>query len=165
MSFRAVKVPRLFNRCAGRKSVDQYSTRAWIEGLQWMFPNVGLCGKMRYPYGDCFCVADSRFALDYYARSFACETQSHDVVVLDSAGNVITRIGRYGNVDDGMPLIRDGGPPDPRSIGGDEVAIMHATYPAVHTDRRLFLADIGNYRIVSVKLDYHTTEKLSLKEK
>jgi hypothetical protein len=107
-------------------------------------------------------VADSRFALDRFARSFACETQCFDCVVLDSAGNVITRIGRYGNVDDGVPLIRDGGPANPRPIGGDEVALMHSAYPAVHTDHRLFLADIGNYRILSVKLGYHATEKVSL---
>jgi hypothetical protein len=32
-----------------------------------------------------------------------------------------------------------------------------------HTDRRLFIADLGNARIVSVKLGYHLTERIALK--
>jgi hypothetical protein len=31
-------------------------------------------------------------------------------------------------------------------------------------DRRLFVADIGNYRIFSVKLDYHATERVALRD-
>ena len=57
-----------------------------------------------------------------------------------------------------------GGPPSPRSIGGDEVALMYACYVATHTDRRLFIADAGNARIVSVKLGYHTEERVWLKD-
>ena len=48
--------------------------------------------------------------------------------------------------------------------GGDEGAIMHCLQMTTHTDRRLFLADWGNYRIVSVKLGYHAQEKVSLKD-
>jgi len=84
--------------------------------------------------------------------------------VLDTNGNEILRIGKYGNVDDGKPLINEGGPPHPRSIGGDEVAFMHIQFPAVHTDRRLFVSDLGNARIASIKLEYHTEEKVSLRK-
>ena len=52
----------------------------------------------------------------------------------------------------------------PRSVGGNEVALFHAAYVGTHTDRRLFIADAGNARIVSVKLDYHATETVGLKE-
>jgi hypothetical protein len=41
---------------------------------------------------------------------------------------------------------------------------MHALYLAVHTDHRLFAADIGNYRILSMKLDYHAEENVALKD-
>jgi len=34
----------------------------------------------------------------------------------------------------------------------------------VHTDRRLFISDLANARIVSVKLAYHVTEKIQLKD-
>jgi phosphoribosylformylglycinamidine synthase len=55
-----------------------------------------------------------------------------------------------------------GGPGNPRSIGGDEVALFHAAYVGTHTDRRLFIADGGNQRIVSVKLGYHAEEHVPL---
>ena len=80
------------------------------------------------------------------------------------AGDTIMRIGRYVNVDEGAPLIKDGRPPHPRSIGGDEVAIMHTQMLTVHTDRRLFIGDLGNACIRSVKLDYHREAKVPLKD-
>jgi hypothetical protein len=85
------------------------------------------------------------------------------VAVLDSKGNLILRIGRYGNVDDGVPLVKRGGPRAPRAVGGDEVALCHAAYVGVHTDRRLFIADAANGRILSVKLGYHAEGKVALK--
>jgi hypothetical protein len=72
------------------------------------------------------------------------------------------RIGRMGNVDDGLPLVKDGRPPNPRPIGGDELAIANCMHVAVHTDKRLFVSDIGNTCIRSVKLEYHTSERIPL---
>jgi hypothetical protein len=82
---------------------------------------------------------------------------------LDTAGNLILRIGRYGNVDEGKPLIINPDNKTPRSIGGDEVSLFYAPFVATHTDRRVFIADPGNGRIVSVKLNYYTEEKINLK--
>jgi hypothetical protein len=112
--------------------------------------------------GGCACWF-SRFTLDYFARSIAPEPHQYRVAVLDSAGNLITRIGRYGNVEDGRPLVLKGGPASPRSIGGDEVSLVHACFVGTHTDRRIFIADLGNARILSVKLGYHAEEKVALK--
>ncbi len=156
---------------------------AWVHGAEWLYGGVGYCGKNRGVGCSCY---NTRFALDYFARSFAPEMDRYSVAVLDSNGNVILRIGTYGNVDDGEPLIRAGGPPKPRPIGGDggskaagavsgrkllrrpiggdEVALFHGAYVATHTDRRLFIADPGNARILSVKLGYHATEKVALKD-
>ena len=86
------------------------------------------------------------------------------MAVIDSAGNLILRIGQYGSVDDGKPLIAAGGPAKTRSIGGDEVALVHACFVGTHTDRRIFISDLGNARIVSVKLGYHASEKIALKD-
>jgi hypothetical protein len=129
----------------------------WIEGAQWFYGGLGFCTP-----GGCVCW-NSRFDLDYFSRSFAPETLHCSVAVLDSAGNLILRVGRYGNVDDGKPLIPDGGPAKTQAIGGDEVALFYPAYVASHTDRRLFIADAGNARILSVKLDYHATERVPLK--
>ena len=89
----------------------------------------------------------------------------YSVAVLDSNGNLILRIGQYGIMDDGRPLIAKGGPKNLRPIGGDEVALFHPAYLATHTDRRLFIADwIGQNRILSVKLAYHTEQQIQLKD-
>lgn len=40
---------------------------------------------------------------------------------------------------------------------------MTPNYVAAHTDRRLFVADAGNARIVSVKLGYHEEQTVALK--
>ncbi|MEX0702252.1 MAG: hypothetical protein WD069_09170 [Planctomycetales bacterium] len=125
----------------------------WAEGAEWLYGGVGFAG-FNAPAPSCACW-HGRFALDYFGRSFAPEPDRYQIAVLDSAGNLVLRVGRYGNVD-------SSGPESLVPLGGDEVALMHATYVAAHTDRRLFIADFGNARIVSVKLDYHATETLPL---
>ncbi len=169
-------------------SVDSYPKRAvdlqnagqgpaWVDGVAWMYGGVGWCGKNRGIGCACW---NTRFAMDYFNRSFAPEMDRYSVAVLDGAGNVLLRIGQYGNEDDGLPLVPTpnapspasgasrapsaaGGPALPRSVGADEVAFMHGAYVATDTDKRLFIADPGNGRIVAVKLDYHATERVSLK--
>jgi hypothetical protein len=93
------------------------------------------------------------------------ETQHYSVAVLDTNGNLIIRIGQYGNVDDGVPLVNDGKVEGwkPDSIGGDEVGLFYPAYLATHTDSRLYIADPGNMRIVSVTLGYHAERRLKLR--
>ena len=87
------------------------------------------------------------------------------VAVLDSSGNLIMRIGKYGNVDDGLPLSKNQKlvAPNPRPLGGDEVALMHPSHVATMTDRYLYIGDVGNARVVQVKLGYHAEAKIRLK--
>jgi hypothetical protein len=59
--------------------------------------------------------------------------------------------------------VAKGGPAATRSLRGDEVALFHPCYLATHTDRRLFIADPGNARILSVKLGYHAEERTKVK--
>ncbi len=140
--------------------ITKYGMSAtWAENAEWTYGGVGYGGQG----GSCVCW-HARFQLDYFARSFAPEVRRFSIAVLDSNGNLITRIGRYGNVDDGKPLITVGGPRQTNSIGGDEVALFHGAYVGIHTDRRLFIHDAGNGRILSVKLDYHETALRALGE-
>ena len=168
-----------------------YGGAPWVEGAHWFYGGVGWGGFSGYAGGarGCHC-PNPRFVLDYFARSFTPESHRYNVGVLDANGNLILRIGRYGNVDDGMPLVKDGpsgasgqaGPPNPRSIGpstdsrlrkeatasaagqaSDEVALFDTRIVATHTDRRLFIDDLGNARVLSVKLGYHTDERAPLK--
>jgi hypothetical protein len=133
----------------------------WIERADWMYGGVGLSTKGS-PTGNCHCFGNSRFAFDNFARSFVSELDRYRITVLDSRGNTILRIGQYGNADDGLPLAQAGASPAARSIGGDEVALMQPLYLATQTDQRLFVADIGNYRIFSVKLGYRAEAKVVL---
>lgn len=156
------------------RTPDMYTgggTGWWVQGAQWFYGGVGFAGfNSARAGGGCACWF-SRFALDYFARSIAPEPHLFRVAVLDSAGNLITRIGRFGNADDGAPLeepTATGPTPAPtkanrKSIGGDEVALFHACYVGTHTDRRIFISDVGNGRILSVKVDYHATERNPIK--
>jgi hypothetical protein len=127
----------------------------WAEGVEWFYGGVGFCGKNGRIGHACGCW-NARLCLDYFARSFLPEIQHYSVAVLDTNGNLILRIGRYGNEDSAGPKSRV-------PLGGDEVGLFYPAYLSTHTDRRLFIADPGNGRIVSVKLGYHAEEKSALK--
>ncbi len=114
--------------------------RFWVDGAEWFYGGVGHCMRAT---GGCNCW-HSRFTLDYFKRSFAPESERYSVAVLDTNGNLIMRIGQYGNVDD-------------KGIG-----LIYPSYVATHSDRRIFVADQGNGRILSAKLGYHTEEKVTL---
>jgi hypothetical protein len=130
---------------------------AWVEGAEWMYGGVGYCGfNTARAGGGCDCW-HSRFVADYFNRSFAPEIGHYSVAVLDANGNLILRVGRYGNAE-------SAGPKSPVPLGGDEVGLVHAAYVGVHTDRRLFIADAGNARIASVKLGYHATHTVPLRD-
>jgi hypothetical protein len=133
--------------------------RSWWEKAEWFYGGVGWGGKLNY---SCHC-PNFGPAHDYFARAFLPETQHYSVGVLDSMGNLVPRIGRYGNVDDGVPL-SDSEPRQPhrRAIGGDEVALAYACYAGTHSDRYLFIYDAGNDCIRSVTLGYHESEVLPL---
>ncbi len=54
--------------------------------------------------------------------------------------------------------------PNPKPLGGDEVALMHPSHVATMTDRYLYIGDVGNGRIVQVKLGYHAEQRIGLKD-
>ena len=120
----------------------------WAENSEWAYGGVGYGGfNGSRVGGGCACWF-TRFKLDYFARSFTPEPMQYSVSVLDSSGNLILRIGRYGNAD-------SAGPKSKEPLGGDEVGLFHPSFIGTHTDHRLFISDIGNERIISVKLEYH----------
>lgn len=124
----------------------------WVEGAEWLYGGLGVAR----PGAPCQCW-NTRFDLDGFGRSFAPETDRCQVAVLDSNGNLLLRIGRYGNVD-------SAGPQSALPLGGDEVGLVYAVYVATHTDRRLFVADPGNGRICGIKLGYHAEGRVALKD-
>ena len=170
----------LTDRPKGDPVLGKGGIALWAAGADWLYAGVGFCGQGvgrpgAMAAGGCSCW-NCRFALDYFRRSFGPEMDHYSVAVIDATGNLITRVGTYGNVDDGRPCGTPwqnaqkrsagsfpGEPPRQRPIGGDEVALFYAPYVATHTDRRLFIADPGNGRIVSVRLRYWATETVPLR--
>ena len=139
-----------------------YGTDYYVRGAEWIYPGIGYV----HPGAPCQCW-NCRFTIDTFGRVFAPETYRSQIAVLDTNGNLMMHIGTYGNVDDGVPLVKDMRfrTRNPRSVGGDEVALAYANYTAVFTDHRLFIYDAANDRILSVKLDYHKTEFVPLEQK
>jgi hypothetical protein len=148
---------------AGLPSVQpiQGGHKMYVEGAEWIFPGAGFAP---FP-GDCLCW-NSLFALDHFGRFFVPQHLRQQVAVLDTNGNLVVQVGRYGNVDDGVPLVEDPRfrSEPPRSIGGDEVALAYPCYVGTHSDRRLFIADGGNDCIRSVKMGYHVDVRLPLRD-
>ena len=134
---------------------------AWVDNLPgsgrpWFYGGIGL-GGFNYPAApNCSC-QNFAPALDYFARSFVPEMDHYSLAILDSAGNLIERVGHYGNVD-------GPGLHDPAPNAADGVTFFHPQYVATHTDRRVFVADTGNTRVVSIRLNYRTTERFVLKD-
>jgi hypothetical protein len=102
---------------------------------------------------SCLC-ASCRFDLDLYARCFIPKAYQFTVGVVDTNGNPICEIGRYGNADSGR------GP----GSAAPEIALAYCAYVAVLSDRWLYLCDDGNNRIVRVRLGYHAEERTSLQQ-
>jgi hypothetical protein len=89
-----------------------------------------------------------RWDLDYYARAWLPSTHLFSVVVLDSNGNRIARLGRYGNVDD----------------ADEKCGRIHVSWPvcAAVSDEALYIQDHGDLRILRCTLGYHAEETVPL---
>jgi hypothetical protein len=124
---------------------------AWVDGVKWFYG-----GGSQGSTNHCWC-RHAKFTTDYFGRSFVPEPWRYDISVLDTNGNLILRAGRYGNAD-------SAGTKSAIPLGGDEIGLVDAHYVATQTDKRLFISDVGNARIVSARLDYHVTERVALKD-
>ena len=75
----------------------------------------------------------ARFSLDGFGRLYVPDVFRFAVNVLDANGNLITRLGRYGNADD------------------PGLSLAWAAYASV-SGGKLFLADMANRRVTVVRL-------------
>ena len=143
----------------GLPRIDHRPNRVYyVEGADWIFPGGGFAPVKTANVFPCLCW-NGRMAIDHFGRSFVPQHLRDQVAVVDTNGNLVIQVGRYGNIDDGKPLVvcEDRRAVPPRSIGGDEVSLCYANYVGTHSDRRLFIYDGMNDCIRSVKLGYHTT--------
>ncbi len=120
----------------------------WADGVMWMY--AGATGIVA-EHCDC---PQMRASLDWYKRSFVPEVYRHSIGILDTNGNVITHVGRYGNFDsDGRPGSRV--PP-----GGDGVALIRGVY--VSTTDNYFVIEDWNQRLIVVRLHNHAEEAVPI---
>jgi len=129
-----------------------HGVKSWVENADWFYGGVGHGGQ-----GACACWHGG-FAFDLLGRSFVSEANQYQVAVLDSSGNLILRVGQYSNAD-------SYGAKSPVPLGGNEIGIMAAHYVGVESDKRMFIADTGNQRILSVKLNYEVDATIPLQPK
>jgi hypothetical protein len=79
--------------------------------------------------------------MDYWARTWIPANHLYSVMVIDSNGNRVARIGRYGNVDDADP-----------AHGKVHFAWIRALCVS---DTALYVHDQANLRILKAALGYH----------
>jgi hypothetical protein len=127
-----------------------------VAGAQWRYGGIGIApASIDRPAGDpgCVCLV-SQLDADPWGRVYAPNVFRFSVERLDSNGNHIARIGRYGSVDDGT---RTGTAADP------------AVFLSWPTDRdyaeaggRLYVSDSVNRRVVVIRLDYDAEPTVSV---
>jgi hypothetical protein len=141
-----------------------------IKNMLWDYP-----GASPVRQGGCTCHR-STISLDGFERVFVPAAQTCSVNVLDANGNIVARIGAYGNADCRGP---DSPVPDPRTgelrprrpgdptglespLAEPDVAFVGPSYTAV-TDEALYALDRGNARIVRAALEYHAEEMVDIR--
>jgi RNA polymerase sigma factor (sigma-70 family) len=113
-----------------------------LNGALWAF---GTQTKQR---SSCNC-PQLRSDLDWFARLWVPCNYTHSVLVLDSNGNVITNLGKYGNVDDTEADIKE--------KKGDGIRLVWPRSVAAN-DWALYVADHGSRRILRAALSYAAEE-------
>jgi hypothetical protein len=110
----------------------------WCSGAKWRYRGFGINVNRTESWGDpaCSCYT-SRFCLDEHDRLFVPDIFRFKVMVLDTAGNEIARIGKYGNVDSPAETVPLASP--------NAVAVMKD---------RVYIVDRKSRRIVVVKLTF-----------
>ncbi len=113
---------------------------AWTQGVEWMYagysPGVG---------AGCTCPS-TRAHLDWFKRSYLPEGYRYSIGILDTNGNVIMHLGRYGNYDDALRMKKD----------SEDIALTLPRFIS-GTDNYLAFDDWGE-KIVVLKLGYHAEE-------
>ncbi len=118
--------------------------RAWMEGAEWMY-----AGASPMVSTGCSCPKQN-FYLDWYRRCFVPEGYRHSIGAVDTAGNLILHIGRYGNHDSGF------GPESRVPLGGDGIGMTLVRFISA-TDNYLAFEDHGE-RLTVLKLNYHAEQ-------
>lgn len=122
---------------------------SWVENVEWIY-----AGATPLALG-CTCPS-VRPCIDWYKRSFVPEAYRHSIGILDTNGNLIMHVGRYGNLDNGN------GANSRFPLGGDNISMYLPRFLST-TDDRLCFDDWGE-RLVVLKLNYHVEESVGIRQ-
>lgn len=117
--------------------------RVRVEGALWTYGGVS---PHSAKYSACTCMKASS-DLDDFERSFVCAAQTATINVIDSNGNVMARLGGYGNVDDLM--------------SGKKLAFSLPRNVAA-TDDTMWVVDMDHRALVRAALVYRAQETVPL---
>ncbi len=119
-----------------------------VSGALWRYGGIGIVpASIDGPAGDpgCVCLV-SQLDADPWGRVYAPNVFRFSVEMLDSNGNHIARIGRYGNADDG------------RTAGTAADGGIFFAWPAdcdyAEADGRLYVSDSVNRRVLVIRFDH-----------
>lgn len=132
----------------GHEPFGFHQGEAWVENVEWIYG-----GATPLALG-CTCPS-MRPCIDWYKRSFVTEAYRHSIGILDTNGNLIMHVGRYGNLDNGN------GPNSKFPLGGDNISMYLPRFLST-TDDRLCFDDWGE-RLVVLKLAYQAEESVGVK--
>jgi hypothetical protein len=153
-----------FGRCLGGRCNVRITNMLWSYG--------GVAPMTGYANDGCIC-EDICTDLDGFDRSWVPAQQTHSVTVLDANGNVVVRIGSYGNADSRG---KDSAVKDPKTGGwrprrpDDPAGLEDLSKPdiALHipryvgtTDEALYVQDAGNGRMLRCVLKYQVEETVA----
>jgi hypothetical protein len=140
-----------------------------IEGVEWSFDGVS-----QMPPFACGC-GHARFDLDGFDRSFVPAMQIGSIMVVDSAGNPVLRVGRYGNADSrgkDSPVAdpktgllrprREDDPKDMESPLADPDIGINWVQAIAASDTALYFSDSANDRVVKAALSYEAEEVIAV---
>ncbi len=161
----APEKPTHFYGTPGGSFDTQRGTPVVISGVRWQYGGVSPISL-----SGCTCL-NSHFDVDGFERAFVPALQTATVNVLDCNGNLMVRIGRFGNADSRGPespvldpksaQLRPRRPDDPPTLRSPldhpEPAFAHPRFIAV-TDEAVYVHDMDNQRIVRAVLEYHARE-------
>ena len=99
--------------------------------------------------GSCTCWEAIAVTLDESGRVFVTDRDRFHIKVLDKAGNLVARIGQWGNTDS-------------RTRAGDPVIAFGVPLSPVANDACLYAADGHLFRVVKVRLGYRQVEEAAI---
>jgi len=116
---------------------------AWMDGVEWEVLGASPApGRYTKGHDGCICF-NLRFCADDFGRTYVPAAHRNTIRMIDTAGNEILRIGRYGNLDSGP-----GG-----RLQEPNIPLRYPTATAL-SKRYLYVVEYDIARVLRIKMGY-----------